>query len=123
LTDAKTEPPTESMLEWLALARGTLDRAAERRRDQDWVKAAWADPRTRVFTIEGGRVLVSYDPGPGLVFTSPDQAPEGERYLLGVDEEDVAYFVVRGALPSIEGAERAGSTGWSRASAPGRPRG
>nr|BFE34119.1 NAD(+) diphosphatase [Actinomadura rugatobispora] len=108
MTDAKTEPPTESMLEWLALARGTLDRAAERRRDQDWVEATWADPRTRVFTIEGGRVLVSYDPGPALVFTPSGKAPEGERYLLGVDDEGVAYFVVRGTLPTIEGAERAG---------------
>ncbi|WP_344590706.1 NAD(+) diphosphatase [Actinomadura vinacea] len=96
------------MLEWLALARGTLDRVAERRRDKEWVGAAWADPRTRVFTIEGGRALVSYDPGPGLVFTSPGQAPEGERYLLGVDDEGVAYFAVRGELPAIEGAERAG---------------
>ncbi|WP_197016162.1 NAD(+) diphosphatase [Actinomadura viridis] len=96
------------MLEWLALARGTLDRVAERRRDREWVESAWTDPRTRVFTIEGGRALVSYDPGPALVFTSPAQAPEGERYLLGVDDEGVAYFAVRGELPAMEGAEAAG---------------
>ncbi|MFI0353621.1 NAD(+) diphosphatase [Actinomadura sp. 9N407] len=96
------------MLEWLALARGTLDRVAERRRDDEWVQTAWADPRTRTFVIENGRTLVSYDPGPALVYIPADQAPEGERYLLGVDDEGVAYFCVRAALPAMEGAETAG---------------
>jgi NAD+ diphosphatase len=114
LTDAMEEAAAERTLEWLALARGTLDRVAEHRRNEGWVAAAWADPRTRVFTIQGGRALVSYDPGPiasdpgpALVFVSPDQAPEGERYLLGVDDEGIAYFAVQGTLPALEGAEAA----------------
>ena len=101
------EPLTESTLEWLALARGTLDRVAEHRRNEEWVASAWADPRTRVFAVQGGRALVAYDPSPGLVFTSPGDAPEGDRYLLGVDDEGVAYFAVQAPLPSIEGAESA----------------
>jgi NAD+ diphosphatase len=109
LTDvsAKAGGEAESTLEWLALARGTLDRVAEHRRDEEWVAAAWADPRTQVFVIQGGRALVSYDPGPALVLISPDEAPEGDRYLLGVDEQGIAYFAVRGTLPSIEGTESA----------------
>jgi NAD+ diphosphatase len=101
------EEAVEPTLEWLALARGTLDRAAEHRRDAEWVAAAWADPRTQAFAIQDGRALVSHDPGPALVLTSPQDAPEGERFFLGVDEEGVAYFAVRGTLPSIEGAESA----------------
>jgi NAD+ diphosphatase len=110
LTDVSADPRAEAVeppLEWLALARGTLDRAAERRRDEEWVAAAWADPRTQVFSVQDGRALVAYDPVPGLVFTSPDEAPEGERYFLGLDDEGIAYFAVRGTPPSIEGAEPA----------------
>lgn len=101
------EEPTESMLEWLALSRGTLDRVAERRRDGEWVEAAWRDPRTRVFVVENGRALVSYEPAPALVFLPPEKAPDGDRYLLGVDDDGAAYFAVRAGLPSIEGAEPA----------------
>jgi NAD+ diphosphatase len=95
-----------STLGWLALARGTLDRVGVRRRDDAWLARAWADPRTRVLVIDKGEVLVR--PEHALVLVGPDEAPEGERYLLGVDEDDVAYFAVSGALPAIEGTEPAG---------------
>lgn len=98
----------EPTLEWLALARGTLDRVAEHRRNAEWVAAAWENPGSRVFVVQGGRALVSYDPEPALVFLSPGQAPEGERYLLGVDDDGSAYFAVKGTLPTVEGAEPAG---------------
>lgn len=91
-------------LGWLALARGTLDRVAERRKDDAWLAEAWADPRTRVFPVEQGRALVRTD-GPELVFFTPGEAPPGDRYLLGVD--GVAYFAVAGPLPSVEGTEPA----------------
>ncbi|MFG2005941.1 NAD(+) diphosphatase [Spirillospora sp. NPDC048911] len=95
-------------LQWLALARGTLDRVAERRKDDAWVESAWADPRTRVLVIEEGRALVLDDGGPSLLLLPPAGAPDGDRYLLGVDDDGVAYFAVTGPLPVIEGTEKAG---------------
>jgi NAD+ diphosphatase len=95
----------ESTLGWLALARGALDRVGERRRDDEWLAKAWADPRTRVMVVERGKALVR--PEPALVLLSPEEAPEGERYLLGVDEEETAYFAVSAPLPVTEGTEPA----------------
>jgi NAD+ diphosphatase len=83
----------------LVLGRAELDRSAHLRADQTWLAAAWAEPRSRVLVVEHGRVLC--DMGhelARLVFVSPPQAPEGVRFLLGVDEEDVAYFGVAGPL-------------------------
>jgi NAD+ diphosphatase len=96
---------TESSLGWLALARGALDRVGERRRDDDWLAEVWADPRSRVLVIDQGKVPIR--PEPALVLIPPDQAPEGERYLLGVDTDGVAYFGVSAPLPAIEGTEPA----------------
>jgi NAD+ diphosphatase len=90
-------------LGWLALSRGVHDRVGVRRRDDDWLAKTWADPRTRVVVVRKGRVLVR--PGPALVLLGPGSAPDGERYLLGVDPEGVAYFAVSAPLPAIEGAE------------------
>jgi NAD+ diphosphatase len=94
----------EETLGWLALARGSLDRVGERRRDDAWLAERWTDPRTRVLVVERGKALVRADPA--LVLLPPDQAPDGERYLLGVDD-DVAYFAVSAPLPAIEGSEAA----------------
>ncbi|GLY73155.1 NUDIX hydrolase [Actinoallomurus iriomotensis] len=96
----------EGTLGWLALARGALDRVAERRRDDAWLARTWADPRSRVMVVERGKTLVR--PEPALVFLPPEQAPEGERYLLGVDGDETAYFAVSAPLPAIEGTEPAG---------------
>jgi NAD+ diphosphatase len=83
----------------LALARATVDRATDRRADAAWVAAAWADPRTRVLVVNDSRALVRSDGNrQELVFLSPGEAPEGTRFLLGVDTDDVAYFGVSGAL-------------------------
>ncbi|GAB3985632.1 NAD(+) diphosphatase [Actinoallomurus acanthiterrae] len=92
-------------LDWLALSRSTLDRVGERRRDEPWLAAAWADPGTRVLVVERGTALVR--PGPALVLLGPGEAPEGERYLLGVDADGVAYFAVSAPLPAIEGTDPA----------------
>ncbi|WP_433327430.1 NAD(+) diphosphatase [Spirillospora sp. CA-294931] len=99
---------TEAPLEWLALSRGTLDRVSERRKDDAWVASAWDDRRTRVLVVKAGRSLVTRDPSPELVLVPSGRAPEGERYLLGIDDDGVAYFAVVGELPVIEGAEDAG---------------
>ncbi|MBG0815160.1 NAD(+) diphosphatase [Planomonospora sp. ID82291] len=88
----------------LLLARGAVDRSAARRGDAGWIERAWADPATRVLVVDGGQALVRAEGGAvGLVLRSPGEAPEGERYLLGVDAGGTAYFAV--AAP-IEGAVR-----------------
>jgi NAD+ diphosphatase len=90
----------------LALARSTVDRATERRTDTAWVAAAWADPRTRVLVVSDSQALVrSAGNGPELVLLSPADAPEGTRFLLGVDDGGVAYFGVSGVL-GTEGTVR-----------------
>lgn len=99
---------TEAPLEWLALARGTLDRVAVNRRDDAWLDAAWSDPKARVVVVQDGRSLVAYEPAPALVLVPPDRAPDGDRWLLGVDGDGAAYFGVSGPLPAIEGAQPAG---------------
>jgi NAD+ diphosphatase len=81
-------------LSGLALARGTVDRVTKRRTDQDWIDAAWKDPRTRVLVVSDGRALVGED---GLVFVSPAEAPAGTRFLLGEDADGV-YFGVSAPL-------------------------
>jgi NAD+ diphosphatase len=91
---------TGPALTGLALARAQIDRSAHLRNDQAWLDAAWADPHTRVLVVEQGRVLC--DMGREqvrLIFVSPPDAPEGVRFLLGVDDEAVAYFGVAGPVP------------------------
>ncbi|MFI6981671.1 NAD(+) diphosphatase [Embleya sp. NPDC050154] len=78
-----------------ALARSALDRAAEHRLDQGWLDRAWRAPKTRVLVLGQGRAHWSGDTGaPHLVLVDPAHAPEGERYLLGVDAAGVCYFAV-----------------------------
>ncbi|WP_017570899.1 NAD(+) diphosphatase [Nocardiopsis halotolerans] len=91
-----------------SLSRFSVDAAGHRRLDQEWLAEAWADPGTRVLVLEGGdpgshgwralmakqsQALVTTGDAPGLVLTTPGDAPEGERYLLGTDGER-AYFAV-----------------------------
>lgn len=101
-------PEPYETLEWLALARGDIDRVAERRRDDAWLSEAWADPATRVLVVERGKTLVQGDEKPRLLLLPPAAAPQGERYLLGVDDDGVAYFAVAAPLPVVEGARAAG---------------
>jgi NAD+ diphosphatase len=79
----------------LALARETVDRVTQRRTDKDWIDAAWKDPRTRVVVVSDGHALVRDHE---LVFVSPEQTPEGTRFLLGQDSDGVVYFGVSGPL-------------------------
>ncbi|MDT0301506.1 NAD(+) diphosphatase [Streptomonospora wellingtoniae] len=109
-----------------ALSRGTVDQAGHRRGDEEWLDKTWADPETRVLVLRDGdpadgvqartarrsRALVAAGAdGPHLVFASPAEAPEGERFLLGVDESRRAYFAVLAEpdaqVPQPPGAEPA----------------
>ena len=110
--------PGAEILSRLTLSRGTVDRSAHRRTDTGWLDAAWAGPRTRVLVIDDGRALVRFrGEGAELVLVPPGQAPDGLRFLLGVDADGVVYFGVLGPLPEGQHAWRTG-----RARAPsGRP--
>jgi NAD+ diphosphatase len=83
----------------LALARGEVDRSSYLRPNDAWLAEAWDDPRTRVVVAERGRALCAIDEEHArLVFVSPSEAPDGVRFLLGVDELSTAYFGVAGPL-------------------------
>lgn len=88
------------------LARSTLDRAAEHRRDEAWLADAWKRGLVLVVDIEsGGRAPVREGPDGGaeLVFLDPGSAPDGERLFLGLDPDGTPVFAVDAALPAIEG--------------------
>jgi NAD+ diphosphatase len=82
-------------LHHLALSRATVDRVTKRRSDQDWVDAAWKDPRTRVLVVHDGQALVRDE---DLVFLAPEEAPPGTRFLLGEDADGTVYFGVSAPL-------------------------
>jgi NAD+ diphosphatase len=92
----------QCMLPDLALARAAVDRAAHRRTDVEWLDKAWHAAGTRVVQVSDGRAAISGDP-PGLVFVEPAEVAGGERFFLGVDDDDVAFFAVA-VPPNAEGS-------------------
>lgn len=73
----------------LALSRSVLDRAADRRRDEEWLDKAWAAPDTQVAVVAGDKLLVTADRA-GLQLVPPSEAPDGIRVFLGIDRESGA---------------------------------
>ena len=91
---------TGPALTGLALSRAVVARDAHLRTDADWLKAAWADPATRVVVVGQGQALCEIaEQHAELAFVSPAEAPDGVRMLLGTDADGVAYFGVAGPLP------------------------
>jgi NAD+ diphosphatase len=91
---------TGPALTGLALARAEVDRSAHLRNDAAWLERAWADPGTRVLVVDQGRALAEIsEAGARLHFLAPARAPDGVRFLLGVDGDGLAYFGVAGPLP------------------------
>jgi NAD+ diphosphatase len=81
----------------LSLARSAVDRASHHRADLAWIAAAWADEATRVLVLDHGQARINFADGvAALELITPGQAPEGIRFLLGVDDAGVAYFAVDG---------------------------
>jgi NAD+ diphosphatase len=75
------------------------DRLSDRRGDRSFLDQAWADPATRVVLVRGLE-LGSRPDGTGLATVFPEDAPEGERMLLG-QADGAIYFMVL----AEEGAE------------------
>jgi NAD+ diphosphatase len=85
----------------LALSRSAVDRATQRRADAEWIESAWADPRSRVIVVHRSQAIArDVVGGLELVFVAPADAPEGTRFFLGMDADEVAYF---GVSVTVEG--------------------
>ena len=104
MSAAEIEQLEDGPLGRLALSRSGVDRATDRRGDVEWLAEAWADPRTKVLVVRDAQALVTTRDGQlELVFVPPAQAPEGTRFLLGVDADGTAYFGVSGAVEEEPG--------------------
>jgi len=79
----------------LALSRSVLDRAADRRRDDEWLAKAWAASETQVAVVAGDQLQVT-DDRTALRFVAPSEAPEGLRIFLGIDRESGAGMTAEG---------------------------
>jgi NAD+ diphosphatase len=103
---ADTEPQTADTtrtggeLPPLVLSRGEVDRSGLLRNDEAWLAAAWANPQTRVLVVQKGQAVIRLaGDGAELAFVTPDEAPDGVRFLLGVAPDGIIYFGVDAPLP------------------------
>ena len=86
------------LLQDLALARFTVDRAAAVRANPNWIADAWNDARTRILFVDEGKIPVTDDLSPILI--PPSSFPVAvddllqATVLLGIDDEHtyVAVF-------------------------------
>ncbi|WP_431972755.1 NAD(+) diphosphatase [Micromonospora haikouensis] len=95
------------------LARSTLDRAAHRRTDPQWLAEAWE--RARVLVLDSaadGRALVRADASPPeLVLLGSGELPEVPRSVpmfLGVEPDGAPVFAVDSPLPELPGTRAVG---------------
>ena len=75
-----------------ALSRSTVDRDAARRADEAALAEAWSG--AKVLVVDGTSALVR-DDDQSLVLVDSADAPEGDRFYLGRDDE-APYFAVAG---------------------------
>lgn len=91
-----------------ALSRTAVDRVAARRDDEAWLAQAWETGRLLVMDADG-RAMVAEDGAPELRFVdAPSWDGEGERILLGVDDDGVAYWGSTGTPRNVLGARLLG---------------
>jgi NAD+ diphosphatase len=76
----------------IALSSRSHERIGTRRTDEAWLAEKWADPATRVLVLVGDRFPVT-EGGTAVRWVSPQEAPEGERLLLG-ERSGTVHFVV-----------------------------
>lgn len=81
---------SDRTLPHLALSAHAHNREGLHRTDDAWLADRWADPSTRVLVLAGAR-LELVDGAPRWL--GPDEAPDGERILLG-DRDGVTRFAV-----------------------------
>lgn len=98
----------------LVLARGEVDRLAERRADAPWQAERRRDPRSRVIRVCDGAALVRTQQEAAVeldLVPAPSVPETADLTFLGVDTADVAYFAEhvgsRDDLPEFDG------TSWS----------
>jgi NAD+ diphosphatase len=84
----------------MAFFGATHDRAVESRRDEASLQRMWAEPGTRALVVAGGEVQVDPETDAPLWWPT-DQAPTGERYLLGVDAADRVRFAVQVSVGAV----------------------
>lgn len=89
-------------LPYLPLSHTAVDRSVDKREDEAWLEQAWRDPRSRVLVVGQGRAPV--DASDQLVLVPPARAPDGARFLLGV-EDGRAYFAVSAAESRVPGEQ------------------
>ncbi|GIJ10404.1 putative NADH pyrophosphatase/NUDIX hydrolase [Micromonospora andamanensis] len=88
------------------MARSTLDRAAHRRTDPQWLAQAWAGARVLILDVEaGGRALIRTDTEvPELVLVAAGELPPAlaaDAMFLGVEPDGAPVFCVHSALAAV----------------------
>lgn len=81
---------TQNPITPIALSTRPHDRIGHRRTDEDWLAEVWADATTRVLVVAGTRVQLIDG---AYTWSSPAEAPEGTRVLLG-ERDGVVHFAV-----------------------------
>jgi NAD+ diphosphatase len=76
----------------LALSRHAHDRLGNQRVDDAWIAARWEEATTRVMLLHRNTVAVD-DGGERPVYVAPQEAPDGDRILLGW-EGGTTYFAM-----------------------------
>ena len=86
--------PDRLLLDDLLLSRAAVDRAANRRADENWQLQRLADSKTRVLWVAKGVAAVAEGEGTArLVFSSAaDLNSSIEVSFLGIDDDGIAYF-------------------------------
>lgn len=85
------------------------DRLCERRGDEEFLDTAWTDSATRVLVMRGWDLALGDGEG-SLRLVSPQDAPPGERMLLGAVDGTAYFLVIVADPPSPEGGGNDGAS-------------